>query len=525
MTSLVGTVVDNRYSVIRLIGAGGMGAVYEVEHRLIDRRFALKTLHPEMAKNTEAVMRFHKEARAAGRIGNEHIVEVSDMGHLPSGTPYMILELLEGRDLGKELTATGPLPVPRVVHITRQVCNALAAAHRKDIVHRDLKPDNVFLLQNRPQKDFVKLLDFGISKIRDTLHGIGEPLTRTGAALGTPHYMAPEQLEGSANVDARTDVYAMGVVLYQVLTGQVPYDAPSFPGLVIKIMQEPIPSVRALQPHVPESLDLVIRRAMAKERARRFDTIEELAAALEPHAEAHGSDAGPSAPAAVVTGPTTRILQSVVPAARPWRIGAAIAAVLGLVAVATTMIVLASAGETPSRPGVQAPATRTSATPVAPPRAVPSSPRPPLTAVRETPRSDPPPALPQGRGTPTTTAAAVDPAGHDGPMRAGPQQTKSSRWLRSGTASNGTAASPPQVAAPPPPAEPQLRAITLRSAVRARVTVTLTCGGATHTQVVQANGTAAMRVPAGDCTVRCEGAGGPSCPARLESGADSIAVE
>ena len=190
---LVGQVIEARYRVLRLLGAGGMGAVFEVEHVLVGRRFALKTLYGEAARNPNIVARFYREARAAAAIGDSHIVDVSDMGHLPDGAPYIVMELLEGSDLRAVLAAEGALPIGRAVHIALQCCRALARAHEKGIVHRDIKPDNIFLTRRGGDQDFAKLIDFGISKVRQALAGADpaiSALTSTGASIGTPLYMA-----------------------------------------------------------------------------------------------------------------------------------------------------------------------------------------------------------------------------------------------------------------------------------------------------------------------------------------------
>jgi serine/threonine protein kinase len=218
----LGTVLQERYRIVRKLGEGGMGRVYEGEHILIKRRVAIKCLHAQYATDAEVVARFHREALAATSIGNEHIVEVTDMGRFPDGAVYMVLEFLEGRDLGDEIDANGPLAVGRAVRITRQICDALSAAHGKGIIHRDLKPENVYLIRRGRDSDFVKVLDFGISKFRDGTDGAK---TGTGVMIGTPHTMAPEQIEGLKDIDHRLDIYAIGVILYMALIGAPPFQA------------------------------------------------------------------------------------------------------------------------------------------------------------------------------------------------------------------------------------------------------------------------------------------------------------
>ncbi|MCA9602619.1 MAG: serine/threonine protein kinase, partial [Myxococcales bacterium] len=192
----VGLVLGGKYRILRKLGAGGMGSVYEAEHELIGKRVAIKTLNAEFVKEPSVVERFRREARAATAAGNEHIIDVTDLGELPDGSPFLVMEFLEGQDFSGVLESEGALPAGRVARIVRQVCDALGAAHAQGIVHRDLKPENIFLVQRKGDRDFVKVLDFGISKMREAGEGVNKSLTQTGTALGTPHYMSPEQAQG-----------------------------------------------------------------------------------------------------------------------------------------------------------------------------------------------------------------------------------------------------------------------------------------------------------------------------------------
>jgi len=274
---LLGRVLDERYRVLRRIGKGGMGNVYLAEHVLIGRKVAIKTLHETLC-NPELIERFHREARAAAAIGNEHIVDVTDMGCLDSGAYYLVLEYLEGMDLGFRVASQGPLQVAAAVGITLQLCAALRAVHAAGIVHRDLKPDNLFLITRDGCPDFLKVLDFGVCKFRE-----GEQwrrLTATGVALGTPHYMAPEQVEGRNDVDRRADVYAVGGVLHFALTGSPPFDGPSMPSLFIQICEDPPRPVCSLRPEVPRELEQIVLRALSKRREDRYQDAAQLAAAL-----------------------------------------------------------------------------------------------------------------------------------------------------------------------------------------------------------------------------------------------------
>ena len=227
--SLVGHVLDGKFRIVRHIADGGMGAVYEAENQLIGKRVAIKALHPEFLKNEDIISRFHKEARAASAIGHEHIVEINDMGRMPDGSVFMVMELLVGRNLGELLVKETALPPHRAAAVLMQVLDALEAAHRHGIIHRDLKPENVFLVDRTSHPDFVKVLDFGISKILTDQPGVA--LTTTGVIAGTPYYMAPELARGGA-FDHRLDIYACGAILYQMVTGRLPFNSPNFHALL-----------------------------------------------------------------------------------------------------------------------------------------------------------------------------------------------------------------------------------------------------------------------------------------------------
>ncbi|MEM9070608.1 MAG: serine/threonine-protein kinase, partial [Myxococcota bacterium] len=280
----IGMMLQDRYRVVRKLGEGGMGAVYEGEHVLIKRRVAIKCLHAQFAQNAEVVARFRREAQAATSIGHENIIEVTDMGLFDDGTVFMVLEYLEGRDWSDVIEAQGAMSLGRVVRILSQVCDALGAAHAKGIVHRDLKPENIYLIERSGNPDFVKVLDFGISKFMDP-EGPNHSMTRTGTTLGTPYFMSPEQARGSKEVDGRTDLYALGVILFHSLTGRYPFDDESFPALILKICHEAAPSVRTLRPDLPEAVDAIVSRLLSKEPRERFQDCASLKAALSPFAD------------------------------------------------------------------------------------------------------------------------------------------------------------------------------------------------------------------------------------------------
>lgn len=281
----VGQVIDGKYELVRLLGAGGMGAVYEARHVRIGRRLALKVLHAKLAENAEMVARFVREAQAAAAIGSEHIVEVTDAGEAADGTPFLVMEYLEGRTLAQVLIGEGPLEPSRAVRLVSQAAAGLEAAHRAGIIHRDVKPGNLVVTRKADGAERVKVLDFGVAKIREalpTMAGQSPELTGTAATLGTPYYMAPEQAWGSKKATAQTDIYALGVVLYEILTGNRPYQANTYNELIVRIATEEPPPPRRARPELSEALEAVILKAMAREPEARYASMAELARALEP---------------------------------------------------------------------------------------------------------------------------------------------------------------------------------------------------------------------------------------------------
>jgi serine/threonine protein kinase len=280
----VGTILDGKYELVRLVGEGGMGAVYEATHKLIGRRLAVKFLHALYATNPEVITRFQREAQAAAQIGHENIIEVTDMGTASDGAPYLVMEFLEGSDVKGAIEKEGRLSTKRTAHILAQALSALQAAHNAGIIHRDLKPENIFLTAKGINPDYVKLLDFGISKFR-TFDSEGvKGLTQTGTVLGTPHYMSPEQARGEQNLTPQSDIYAMGVIMYQMLTGQLPFDAANYNALLIKILTEEPTPVEVLNPELPPALVGMVKRAMARDMATRFQSCDELREQILPFA-------------------------------------------------------------------------------------------------------------------------------------------------------------------------------------------------------------------------------------------------
>ena len=272
---LLGRTIDERYRVEALLGEGGMGLVYRVTHTRLNKPLAIKVLRRENTRDEEVLARFRREAESASAIGNQHIVDVNDFGALEDGSTYFVMECLEGMDLIEAMDVAQRMPEERALHIATQICKALGAAHEAGIVHRDLKPENVFLTRREGTADFVKVLDFGIAKVANG----PKRLTRQGEVLGTPHYMSPEQCEGE-DVDHRTDIYALGVLLYEMLTGHVPHDADTLMGILTKhLYEDPIPP-KVRVPQVSEQLEQVIMRCLDKRPDHRYQTMRELEADL-----------------------------------------------------------------------------------------------------------------------------------------------------------------------------------------------------------------------------------------------------
>jgi len=277
-TLLPGTLIAGKLRIVRLLGAGGMGAVYEVEHEITKHRRALKLLHPQFTAYPHVIERFLREASAAGRIGDPHIIETFDAGQLESGEPYLVMELLKGQTLSDLMTEKGELPMDQAAELVRQACTGVQAAHDAGIVHRDLKPDNLFIVE-KDGRPFVKILDFGVSKFDPELTG-GLGMTQEGATLGTPFYMPPEQIRGDKHIDARADIYALGVILYECVGGNRPFNADTLAHLAVLIHEgKPLP-ITELRPDLPARFAEVVHRAMARDKDKRPGTAREMAEAL-----------------------------------------------------------------------------------------------------------------------------------------------------------------------------------------------------------------------------------------------------
>jgi serine/threonine-protein kinase len=504
---LVGTILDGNYRITRLIGQGGMGAVYEGVQIRLERRVAIKLMARELAANTEAIARFRREAEVTSQLGHPHIVQVFDFGAAPSGEPYIVMEFLEGEDLEKRIQRVGTLPLAAASHIIRQVASALSATHAKGIVHRDLKPANVFLLSVEGETDFVKVVDFGISKVRSAT----TKLTAALAVMGTPNYMAPEQAEGRVgDIDARTDQWALACIAYELLAGRPPFVGENVASLLYQVIHQAPSPISQMNPGLPAGVEGVLRRALSKTQAERFQTLTEFSRAFEGAASGKvvpATMAGPGAAAAPVAAaasgaaigraPTMASQPGIPPVttfssaageasepdvalpARPKRgllfVGLGAAAALG--AGAFALISRRAPGPAPAA-AVVAPAPTTSGPVVAPPPPPQPAPQavaaaaPDAGATQVAQAAPPAPAIGKkgrrSRGAPTVSAvpppsevppAGVPPAGDTAPRPAWPppqQQAAAPAWPppQQQQASPAPAWPPPQQQAPPPPAWP-----------------------------------------------------------------------
>jgi eukaryotic-like serine/threonine-protein kinase len=291
---LVGTTVSDKYRIDRLIGRGGMGAVYQATHLAIGKRVALKFLDRQAARDSDSATRFQREAEAASAVESAHIVHIFDSG-LSDGVPFLVMELLSGEDLRGRLRREGRLPLDDALRITAQVLRALSRAHEAGIIHRDLKPDNVFLCQRDDDAMFVKIVDFGISKL--ARRATADTLTRRGTVLGTAFYMSPEQAQAFRDIDGRTDLFSLGAILFEMLAGRPPHVGTAYEAVLINICTKDADDVRDHADDVPEAVAAVIKKALARERNERFQTAEAFYDAL-----------AASAPHIVDTSARTRVL-------------------------------------------------------------------------------------------------------------------------------------------------------------------------------------------------------------------------
>lgn len=380
-----GRILAGRYALIREVGRGGMGIVYEARHVALGRRVAVKVLRPELARTDDALVRFEREAKAAAAVGSAHIVEVLDFGREATGEAWMVMEFLEGEDLAARIRRSGPLSPREVIALLRALAEALRDAHARGIVHRDLKSENVFLAR-RDGREVVKVVDFGISKVLDDPDATGAP-TRD-VLLGTPHYMAPEYADPDASRDHRVDLYALGCIAFEALTGRLPYAGRTPVEVLYQHAHAPIPRAASFA-RVPRGLDALVRRLLAKSPDARP---RDAAALLDALDRVRAEDLG----------------------------GGRRLALLAAVALAVGGILALRRAPSPSRPAL-APAPATSPTPPTPPPSAPSAPR--VTPSPTPPRPPQPPAplsraVQRARPTrPSAPAAVGEDAGTPPPSR------------------------------------------------------------------------------------------------------------
>ena len=446
-TCKVGEVIDGRYRTLRVIGQGGMGTVFLAEHTLIARRVAVKVLHPDLAADAEIVEGFMQEARIAGTLGHPNIVESTDMGFLRGELPYIVFEYLEGVVLTDEIYRVGGLSTRRAVRIARQIASALGAAHAAGLIHRDLKSDNVVLTDRDGQPDHAKVLDFGISRFH---HREVRPAARERIA-GTPEFMAPEQITDPDAVDARTDVFALGVVLYEMLAARRPFAADDPRALMTEILErEPAPIAR---PDVPHGLQELIRRMLAKRPDDRPRSMADVDAALEAFTTRAGTGAMAvvSLPVTATPTPTAPVGTDPSPLPPPGRRArrrgawAALAAALVLGGAAAAWMASRDRGAHPPAPPAPIAAAQVTAAPPA------TEPTPPTTPAAPPEVLDPPAAAPPVEPVEPAPAAAPEPIATSAADRA-----RRERLARRGGASTGApavtgrAGSPPAVETAPP---------------------------------------------------------------------------
>ena len=287
----VGVEVDRRYVIESLLAAGGMGLVYRCRHRVLGKKLAIKIIRSDVAHMPDGSERFMLEAKAASSVGNEHIVDIGDFGAMPDGSPYLVMEYLEGISLAALLRKQPRLSVPRIAGIAAQIAEGLGAAHAAGIVHRDLKPDNVFVL-DRKGEDFIKVLDFGVARMAQS----AKKLTQAGTIVGTPHYMSPEQALG-LEVDHRGDIYSLGIILYELLAGRVPFDGDHYVAVLHQHLQTPPPPFATLRPalQIPPALERIVGKCLAKAPEDRYATMEQLAHELTAFRETRLLLLGPGA--------------------------------------------------------------------------------------------------------------------------------------------------------------------------------------------------------------------------------------
>ena len=436
----IGEVLAGKYEVVDHIGQGGMGYVFEGLHRGLGQRVAIKVLRKQRGHDEEMIARFEREARAAAKLKSEHTARVMDVDVLEDGTPFMVMELLEGHDLETELCRFGKLPIAHAVDLVLQACSAMAEAHQRGIVHRDLKPPNLFLC---PRGDgvTVKLLDFGISKMETEGQ---KSVTQTSSSLGTPLYMSPEQIRSAKHVDERTDIWSLGVILYELIAGTTPFEADSPTAVIAAITADaPVPLVQTAS-DVPEALSMIVMKALEKHPDRRWRSVDAFAKALAPHGSAGSYVPAPRASAPsmdraprslsdaptlpqAASGPERETHNSwetarlAGPRGRTLALGALVVGAIGAVVVAMVML---SSGDPPETPGPS----------------VAAEPAPEVTPEPEPPER---PAEQSDPGAESSSEPSSEPSAEPTATASAPRVARPPR-----------VPAPPPVAGPPPPPPP-----------------------------------------------------------------------
>jgi serine/threonine-protein kinase len=338
-SEILNSTLAGRYLVTKKIGQGGMGAVYEATHTLIGKRVAVKVLLEKYAQREAIVARLKKEAQLASSIGNEHIIDITDIGNTDDGSTFVVMEYLDGESLAECLSREHTLPEQRMLRIASQASSALAAAHAKGIVHRDIKPENLFLLK-RKDADFVKVVDFGISKsLRATDENEEiQRLTQTGMVLGTPLYMSPEQARGDEDLDHRVDIYALGVIMYEAMAGHVPFAGTNYLSVISQVLNEQPKPLRQIHPEISEEFEAIVLKAMAKDRTDRYEDADAMLKDLTLLLE----DPTHSTERAKITGPRRRFQRAPKIPRVAWAIGG-VGVAIGVVMLA--VVVLMNSGD------------------------------------------------------------------------------------------------------------------------------------------------------------------------------------